>query len=381
MARRIKVAQLVLSLDLGGLERLVVNYLTAIDRTTFDVTVGCLERRGALAGEVEKLGIAVTSFDKRDGIKLGLIPRIGRWLRNERIDVLHTHNAAAHFYGAAGARLAGVKTIIHTKHGRDWPDNPRKVFLNRMSALMTTKLVTVSRNGYEVARLVEKVPARKLAVIHNGIDTRMFAPSRNSPRHPGLRDIPPGAAVVGTVARLSPEKDQRTLLEAFAILCERGDDCRLVIAGDGPSRNELEAFARTLPCAGRILFLGAIDTVAELLGNFAVFALTSLSEGISLALLEAGASGVPAVVTDAGGNAEVVVDGETGFVVPSKSPREIADKIHLLLADPPLRSAAGARARARIEEHFSLAHMTLQYESLYLSCCRGIERAERGSAS
>ncbi|MBI4720025.1 MAG: glycosyltransferase, partial [Chitinivibrionia bacterium] len=154
MARKIKVAQLVLSFDVGGLERLVVGYLSAIDRSAFDVAVGCLERRGTLAGDVEKLGIPVTAFGKLPGIRPGVIPRIGAWLRREHADVLHTHNAAAHFYGAAGAKLAGVRTTIHTKHGRDWPDKPRKVFLNRLSALMTTKLVTVSKNGYEVARTI-----------------------------------------------------------------------------------------------------------------------------------------------------------------------------------------------------------------------------------
>jgi glycosyltransferase involved in cell wall biosynthesis len=380
MTRKIKVAQLVLSFDIGGLERLVANYLSAIDRNAFDITVGCLERRGTLAGEVEKLGIPVTTFDKRDGVELGVIPRIGRWLGNERVDVMHTHNAAAHFYGAAGAKFARIRTTIHTKHGRDWPDNPRKVLLNRLSALMTTKLVTVSQNGYEVARTIEKVPARKLAVIHNGVDTTRYAPARGARRHPALAGIPPGAPVVATVARLSPEKDQRTLLEAFAILCERHEDCFLVLAGDGPSRNELEAFARGLPCAERILFLGTIDTVAELLGGVSVFALTSVTEGISLALLEAGASGVPAVVTDAGGNTEVVVDGETGYVVAPQRPREIAEKIHALLSDPSLRGEIGARARTRVERHFSLESMVRQYESLYRTLYRRTGGAGEGSA-
>jgi glycosyltransferase involved in cell wall biosynthesis len=183
--------------------------------------------------------------------------------------------------------------------------------------------------------------------------------------------VPPGAAVIGTVARLSPEKDQQTLLDAFARLCELRDDCRLVIAGEGPARSALAAHAGGLPCRDKIIFLGTVERVPELLRMLTVFVLTSLTEGVSLSLLEAGATGIPAVVTDAGGNAEVVEDGVTGFVVPIKRPDIIAEKIDRLLADESLRASMGRLARERIIAHFSLAHMTRRYEALYRECYDG----------
>jgi glycosyltransferase involved in cell wall biosynthesis len=365
MSGTIKVAQLVLSLELGGLERLVVNFLSAVNREEFDITVGCLEGPGPLAAELEPLEIPVTTFDRHAGLDWGLIPKIARWLRHEQADLLHTHNAAAHFYGALGARVARTGGTLHTKHGRDWPDQPRKVLLNRISALFTNKLIAVSRNGYDVAREIEKVPARKLMVIHNGIDTRRFTPDKTGDGTDPIPGIPAGAPVIGTVARLSPEKDQHTLLEAFAKMCESGSGCYLVIAGDGPERKALAAHAESLPCGDKVVFLGAVENVPSLLKRITVFVLTSLTEGISLALLEAAASGIPSVVTDAGGNAEVIEDGISGFVVPPGQPAPIAEKLAQLISDESLRGSMGLNARKRVEQHFSLANMTAHYETLY----------------
>ena len=366
MTNRITVAQLVLSLELGGLERLVVNFLSSIDREQFDITLGCLEGPGPLAAAVEALDITVTTFDRQPGIDWRLIPKISRWLKHERASILHTHNAAAHFYGALGGKCAPTHCTIHTKHGRDWPDQPRKVMLNRISALFTHKLITVSNDSREIARTVERVPERKLAVIHNGIDADLFRPGERAGS--SIPGVPDGAAVIGTVARLSPEKDQHTLLNAFVRLCELRDNCYLVIAGEGPAKTELAAHAGSLACSDRIIFLGAVEEVPELLKRMTVFVLTSLTEGISLALLEACATGVPAVVTDAGGNTEVVEHGVTGLVVPIKRPELVAEKIDQLLTDEPLRAAMGQKARERIVRHFSLASMTRQYESLYREC-------------
>lgn len=368
MSDRITVAQLVLSLELGGLERLVVNFVSSIDRERFKIVVGCLEGPGPLAEAIESLGISITTFNRRPGIDWRLIPMIARWLKRERAGLLHTHNAAPHFYGALAAKLAPTRSTIHTKHGRDWPERPRKVLLNRLSTLCTDRVVTVSRDARDLAGRVEHVPARKLRVIHNGIDTDLFAPDGTGAAPATIAGIPAGATVIGTVARLAPEKDQGSLIDAFAQLHEHHPDCYLVIAGDGPARGALATRADSLPCRDNIVFLGTVNRVAPLLRRLSVFVLTSLSEGVPLALLEAGASGIPAVVTDAGGNAEVVEEGVTGFVVPVGRPGLVADRIAQLLADDGLRSSMGRRARERIVSHFSLSGMTRSYEELYREC-------------
>jgi glycosyltransferase involved in cell wall biosynthesis len=367
MSSRIKIAHLVLNLDLGGLEKLVVSFLGSLNRDEFDLTLGCLEGPGELAPEVEKMGIEITTFGRREGLDLKLVRPISGWLRRHKADILHTHNAAAHFYGSLAAKAARTKAVVHTKHGRDWPDKPRKVLLNRISSFLTTRIVTVSRNAFDVARDIERVPVRKISIIHNGIDTDLYRPASRPGR---FADESAGKRLIGTVARLSPEKDQRTMIEAFDILARRIDDVRLVLAGDGPSRRELEALAASLPSRDRIDFLGAVGDVPALLRSLDVFLLTSTTEGIPLALLEAGASEVPAVVTDVGGNGEVVVDGETGFLVEPGDPAAVAEKTAMLLEDETLRADLGRKARARILEHFSLRGMTAEYETLYRECAK-----------
>lgn len=360
-----KIGQLVLSLELGGLERLVVDFVGSLDRSEFDISLACLGPRGILAREVEKMGIAVESFGWRGGLAPGLVPRIARWIKREGIDILHTHNSAPHFYGSLAARLCGGRKVVHTKHGRDWPDMPRKVLLNRISSALSARVVTVSRNAYRIAREVEKVPERKLMVIYNGIDLSRFSREESASGASTPAGLPPNAPIVGTVARLSPEKDQKTLLEAFALVAKRDPRCILAIAGDGPARRELETLRDRLPCRERILFLGRLDDVAGLLGSLSVFALTSETEGISLALLEAGACRIPAVVTDVGGNGEVVIDGETGFLVPPGAPEPTAEKILRLLSDEEMRRRMGEKARARVEERFALDGMTASYSEVY----------------
>lgn len=371
MHEKMKIAQLVLNLNLGGLERLVVNFLSSLDKNTLSISVGSLEEPGDLAGEVQAMGLPITTFGRREGIDLKLIPRIAKWLKRERADILHTHNSAAHFYGSIAGRLAGVKTVIHTKHGRDWPDQPRKVLLNRISSLFTTKIVAVSDNARNVAETVEKVPRKKVVTIHNGIDVDEFKPVSEKTGGGFFPNIPHGSIIIGTVARLSREKDQKTMIEAFNEIRRKRAGIYLVLAGDGPLKQELETTARKLPCGRDIIFTGALKNIPSLLAELDIFLLTSSTEGISLALLEAAASEVPAVVTNVGGNREVVVDGSTGLIVSPGSSVETAAAVEQLLDDPHFRRSAGIRARERVIEHFSLKGMTGKYERLYRECAAG----------
>jgi glycosyltransferase involved in cell wall biosynthesis len=163
------------------------------------------------------------------------------------------------------------------------------------------------------------------------------------------------------VARLAPEKDIGTLIRAFQILVPKFSDVELVVVGDGVERKKLEALA----LGANVRFLGSRDDIPELMRSFDVFVLASLTEGISLTLLEAMAASKPIVATNVGGNPEVVVDGVTGFLVPSQDPQAMADKILLLLNDPQLAQRMGIAGRRRVEQNFSLERMTDEYEKVY----------------
>jgi glycosyltransferase involved in cell wall biosynthesis len=171
--------------------------------------------------------------------------------------------------------------------------------------------------------------------------------------------------VIGAISRLAWKKGIRHLIEATPYILESAPDAHVVIAGDGPLRAELEANADALGVRDRVLFLGSRADTIELMAAFDVFVLPSVVEGMSNALLEAMAVGRPVVVTDVGGNPEVVVDGETGLVVPPADPHQLAASIVKLLEAPELAAEMGAAGRRRVLEHYQIDVMTRRIEELY----------------
>jgi sugar transferase (PEP-CTERM/EpsH1 system associated) len=232
-----------------------------------------------------------------------------------------------------------------------------------MLAPLVTQFVTVSR---DLARwLIEdvRVPARKVRTIYNGVDTCSFSPGdREAARH-GL-GVPDGWKVVGTVGRLDPVKDHEGLIQAFARVPQDGP-VLLVLVGDGPLRGRLATVVSRLDLQDRIRILGDRDDIPLLLRSFDVFVLPSVGEGVSNALLEAMATGLPVVATQVGGNQELVQDGVTGRLVEARCPEALAAVITAYLKNTELARRHGAAGRARVEREFSLTRMLAAYEELY----------------
>lgn len=352
--RTINVAHVTWGLDVGGMEKLLVEFARHRDKDRFRLHFVSLKERGPLAGEIERLGSEVIALDRPEGLRPDLVPLLRSLFRRRRIDVVHTHNSRALFYGAPAARWAGVERVIHTWHGIDTADTAKQRVVLRMLSQLVDTMVAVSEEAAGLMRS-RGVPRSKVAVIHNGIDIARFAFSG-----PALQQR------LVCVARLRPEKDLGTLLRAAGILAERNVDFELHIAGDGECRQELERLAGDLNLSTRVRFAGLIQDVANFLRQGRVFVLSSLTEGISLTLLEAMAVGLPVVATAVGGNSEVVDDGVTGLLVPSRDPEALADALGRLLADADLCRRMGAAGRTRVEERFDIRRMVRQYEALYL---------------
>jgi sugar transferase (PEP-CTERM/EpsH1 system associated) len=360
----LKIVHVVLGLDVGGLERMLLRLLAATDRDRFTPVVCALDAPGALAPELARLGVPLAVIARRPGLDAGLPPRLALWLRRERARLVHTHNASPHLYGALAARLALGPRVIHTKHGRNAPDVPRKVLCNRLAAALSDRVVAVSADAAQVALAVEHVSPRKVVTILNGVDTAEIRPGADPAAARAALGVPGGGFHVGCVARLDPVKDHGTLLAAFARLRAARPDAHLTLVGGGPERATLEALTAALGLLGAVTFAGERHDVASVLAAFDVFALASRSEGLSLTLLEAAAAGLPAVATRVGGNAEVVVDGETGLLVAPADPAALAAALAALAARPD-RAALGAAGRARVVRHFSAERMAAAYHALY----------------
>jgi glycosyltransferase involved in cell wall biosynthesis len=210
-------------------------------------------------------------------------------------------------------------------------------------------------------------PRRALLAVPNGIRIDAFAPAGDE-RRAALRcvlGLAPDTRIVGTVGRLNPVKDQRSLLQAFARVHADARDTALVLVGDGALRAALEAEAAALGIAEAVRFLGDRGDVRQLLQGFDLFALSSLSEGYSMALLEACASGLPIVATDVGGNREIVADGGNGLLVPAARPEALADALAALLRDPVRAAAMGRAGRDWALREASIDTMAARYDTLY----------------
>lgn len=364
----LKIVHVVLGLDVGGLERMLLRLLARTDRTRFAPVVCALDAPGVLAGELAWIGVPLTVLRRRPGLDARLPWRLCSWLADERAALVHTHNATPHLYGAIAARFAGLR-VVHTKHGRNAPGVRRKVLLNRFASMLTDRVVAVSEDARRVVTDVERVPGRKVITIVNGVDTHDFKPPGDRAQVAAARralSIPSRGFHVGCVARLDEVKDHRTLLDAIAVLRAAHPelDAHLTLIGRGPEQTALEARAAAPDLAGAVTFAGERGQVAPLYAAFDVFALASRSEGISLTLLEAAASGLPIVATRVGGNGEVVADGQSGILVPPGDPAAIAGAL-ATIARCPDRAAFGAVGRARVEQEFSAERMAAAYHALY----------------
>jgi glycosyltransferase involved in cell wall biosynthesis len=230
------------------------------------------------------------------------------------------------------------------------------VRLNRLAALLSDCVVSVSADAAHVARELERVPAHKLRLLRNGIDVSAFSVG-SSKAKTGQRVI--------HVARLNIIKDQPTLLRAARLVADALPGFRLDIVGDGPERAALLALRNELQLQEHVAFLGERADVPELLAAADVFVLPSVGEGLSMTLLEAMASSLPVVCTDVGGNPEVVAAGETGLLVPPQQPAALAAALLALLRDPARARRLGAAGRHRVEVEFDVRRVVASYEALY----------------
>lgn len=358
--RRLRVLHLVLNVEAGGLEMVVLNLVRRSDRTRFEHRVLCLEGLGALEPGFRAAGTPLAGLRARS--RLAALACLRAYVRHWLPDVLHTHNARPHHIGAAARVLGLVPALLHTKHGRNQPGIWRTRVWNHLASQASDVVIAVSADAAAVARDLERVPDRVLGVLHNGIE---LGPRRESSARAG------GATAV-CVARLQPVKDHATLLRAARLVVDRRPDFRLLLAGDGPERGRLEALAEQLRLADAASFLGHRADVRPLLESSDAFVLASRSEGLSLSILEAMAASLPVIATAVGGNPEVVVDGQTGFLVPPGSAEALAQAIERVIGTPGLGRQLGAAGRQRAEELFSLEAMVSRYEALYL------ELASRG---
>lgn len=355
-------------MQVAGAEVLVAETIRRL-RATIVPTVLCLDGVGALGERMQTEGVDVIALSRRPGLDFSVARRMAKVIRARRLQVLHAHQYTPFFYGALAARLANIGTrVIFTEHGRHYPDViswkrrlANRVVFDRLADRITGVCDFSARGLAEH----DGFSRSRIEVIENGIDlARYQTPVDRKALRLRLR-LDPARRYVASVARLHPVKDHRTLLEAFSHVAQIASDVDLLLVGDGPLRSELEQQASALGIASRVCFTGLRDDVPDILAAIDVFTLSSLSEAASITLLEAMAAGVPVVVTDVGGNGEIIRDGLDGLLTPRGDARALADALTKVLSNRPFAVSLGRSGAERVSSRYQLNRTIERYLKMY----------------
>jgi glycosyltransferase involved in cell wall biosynthesis len=302
---------------------------------------------------------------------LGLF-RLWRYLRRAKPDLVHTHTSKGGFVGRIAARMAGIRAIIHTVHGFAFHEHSpfveRTVYglLERLAAPAGDLIVTVSEHHLEVAHTLRLERRARLMAIPNGLDPHRVEPTRpRSDIRSGLQ-LDPEVVAVTVIGRLADQKGVDHLIEAVARLGEDSRSrIRVLLAGDGPSRDRLQQQVAVLAMGRYVEFLGFRDDVADLLSAADVFVLPSMREGLSISLLEAMAAGKPIIATSIGSIREVTGDGACAVLVPPGDTEALVGALEKLITEPDFRHDLGERAQRRFERSYTLERATNAYLTQY----------------
>lgn len=360
------VLHLISSSGFFGAEKVVLTLARNGHAVGMRSIIGVIEdqRTGpsALAGRARKEGLPVATFPSAGRWDVNVPGRVAGFLKENAVNILHTHNYKSDLIGLWAARQAGVP-VMATAHGFTGM-NAKVSFYERLDrwvlARMFDRVVVVTE------QMLPSMPSEKRRVIPNGLDTQRLA--ETSGRRETVRSswgLSPSAVLAGTVGRLSPEKNQAALVRAVAHLREKGVPVKAVIVGEGPCRTEIEAEIAQYQLGAEVILTGLRDDVDDLYAAMDIFVLPSLTEGVPLTILEAQAAGVPVAASSVGGVPEIIGDGETGLLFDPGDDAGLVTAMERLIADKPLRARLAAEGQTRVREKFSLEKMRESYRTVY----------------
>jgi glycosyltransferase involved in cell wall biosynthesis len=359
MSRRIPIAILMSSFEPGGTERQMIELVRRLDRSRWAVHVPCFHGRGAWFGRVREAAASVaefpmTTFQSPSALKH--MSAFARWCHALKIAIVHTTELYANIFGLPGAALARVPVRIGNRREINPDKSLAHIVMQRASYGFAHKVVANSRAAADRLRL-ERVPARKIAVVPNGLDFDTVPACAHRPR---LRKVT-------MVANLRPEKGHDVLIDAAVAVLRRYPDAQFECVGNGPELNALVSRAERLGVLHAFTFLGHRDDVGARLGEADIFVLPSRSEAFPNAVLEAMAAGLPVVASGVGGILELIDSGRTGLLVPADAPQPLAEALCRLMSDPALAARLGGAARDEARAHYSFERMVASFDALYVT--------------
>lgn len=357
------------SLNPGGTERLVLEMGLAFTRE-YRVSIVCLDEPGLWAANARSQGIPVHCVWRQPGLDLSMPVKLARIARESGAAIVHAHQCTPWFYGALSRLFHARPRLLLEEHGRFYPEDDKRVrrIVNRALIVpLSHRFVAVSQDVRRRLDRYEGLDAAHTQVIYNGVDVGAQlsgAERRSLRRELGFEE---DDFVVGTVGRFDPIKNLSMLVQALAQAHSQSGRIRGLLVGDGPEFDSIQGLIQQAGIGEAVSLTGFRSDARQLVQCMDLFVLSSLSEGTSMALLEAMACAVPTAVTAVGGNPEIVLEGHSGWVVPSGAVEALSAVLMEASHDEALRARFARAGQRRFEENFTFARMIGCYRELYRS--------------
>ena len=361
-----KVMHVTYDMRIGGTEMVIKNIIEGNADASIEMSIYCIEAPlGPWGEDLNASGTPITVEERQPGFDKSLISKIRIHIKENNIDILHCHQYTPWVYGALAAAFTKTK-VIFTEHGRFYPDSSswKRKLVNPVLNKLTSAVTAISEATRDALVTYEHIKKPDIDVVYNGI----------KPLEPSIDEIssiklslklPKNALVFGTVARLDPIKNQSMLLEAFAQAERHLKDAYLLIVGDGELMASLTQQASKLGLKDKVIFTGYKANPTNYLATIDIFLLPSLSEGTSMTLLEAMSIGKPCIVTNAGGNPEIVAHMQTGLVTENDDKEDLRKALIKISESEKMRTSFSEKAVARFYDLFHVSKMMVKYSKIY----------------
>ena len=371
---KIKIAHLIYGLKYGGAEKLLIPFTTQLNKEKFETIVIALYLGGPVLEKLRKESVKVYLI--REDAKFGIFDffKLISILKKEKVDIIHTHLFLADFWGGLASRLCRGSLHITTTHGFFLSDDRIYNFKQRLRVILPKYIIAVSKKDADTCINRLGVAEEKIRVIYNGIEIKEPPPRPNQKLKKDL--CIDNDKVILNVGSLEEIKGHIYLLKAAEELLKARKDIVFLIIGDGSLRDELQKFIDERKLNNYVKLLGLKDNVDDYLSICDIFLSTSLSEGLSLSILEAMALGKCVIATNVGGNPEIIDNNINGILVPPKDPLKIAQALNTLLENDPLRKELGENARSKVKKYFNQETMIKRLEDFYIEKLTGIRKTK-----
>lgn len=352
----------------GGAEQVISNLAASLDPAKYRGVL-CVFRPGWIQERSQARGVPTYVIPTQGMTDWRWACRFRDLLKGEQVDLIHAHEFDANVQGAAVAAYLGIP-LVATVHGKHyfWEKLRRRLAYRWVSRHATMVAVSEDLKRFIVQNV--GIDSARIPVLYNGVDVPLPPDPADIEACRREMNLPESDRVIGVVGNLYPVKGHQYLIDAIPAVLGKYPNTSFLFAGRGHLESDLKQQVNRLGLDKQVHFLGLRQDIPRILALLDVFVLPSLSEGLSMAILEAMMAGRPVIATRVGGNPEIVLDGETGFLVPSKDSHALAESLITLLKDRHLANQFGEKGKRRAEDQFSLQTMVNAYQSLYDECLR-----------